>query len=53
MFRMQIMLKGGNKHARIICDTYSKLSIRPQKQRPIISIQTTFNNPRSVLIANF
>ena len=26
-FHMQIMLKRGNKHARIICDTCSKLSI--------------------------
>ena len=35
---MQIMLKGGNKHERIICDTCSKLPIRAQKQRHIISI---------------
>ena len=30
-FLMQIMLKGGNKHARIICDTWSKLSIQAKK----------------------
>ena len=28
MFHIQIMLKGCNKHVRIICDTCSKLSIR-------------------------
>ena len=37
-FHMQIMLKGGNKYARIIYDTCSKLSIRTQKQRHIFSI---------------
>ena len=31
-FHMQIMLKGGDKHASIICDTYSKLSLRKQKE---------------------
>ena len=29
-FHMQIMIKGGNKHRRIIYDTCSKLSIRAQ-----------------------
>ena len=51
-FHMQIMFKGGTKHARIICDTCSKLSIRAQKQRHIFSFWTTFNNSRGVLIAN-
>ena len=37
-FHIQIMFKGSNKHARIICDTYSKLSMRSQNQRPIFSI---------------
>ena len=51
---MQIMLKGGNKHATIIYDTCSKLSIRVQKsviyfhfkQRsiiPVMSLLLTFN----------
>ena len=43
-FRTLIMFKGGNKHARIICDTWSNLSIRAQKQRRIFSLWTTFNN---------
>ena len=30
MFHMQIMLKGGKKDAKIICDTCPKLSIRAQ-----------------------
>ena len=38
IFYMQIMLKGGNKHARITRDTCSKLSIPTQKQRLIYSI---------------
>ena len=29
-FHMQIMVKGGNKHTRIICYTCSKLSMRAQ-----------------------
>ena len=37
-FQMQIMLKGGNKHAKIICDTCSKLSIWVLKQRHMFSI---------------
>ena len=53
MSHMQMLLKGGNKHARIICDTCSKLSIQLQKQLHIFSLWTTFNNPRRVLIANF
>ena len=36
-FHMQTMLKGGNKQARIICDTCSKLSIWAQKQCHIFS----------------
>ena len=51
---MQIMLKGGNKHATIIYDTCSKLPIRVQesviyfhfKQRsiiPVMSLLLTFN----------
>ena len=36
-FHMQIMLKGGNKHDWIICDTCFKLPIRVQKQRHIFS----------------
>ena len=52
MFHMQKMLKGGNKHARIICDTCSKLSIREQKLRHIFSFWNNLN-PRGVLIANF
>ena len=38
MFQMQIMLKGGNRHAKIICDTCSKLSIREQIMYHIFSI---------------
>ena len=52
-FHMQIILTGGNKHARIICDTCSKLSIRAQKQCRIFSLWTAFDNSRGVLIANF
>ena len=53
-FNIQIVLKGGNKYARIICDTCTKLSILAQKQRHVFLIWTTFNNPReAVLIANF
>ena len=52
-FHKQIMLKCGNKHTRIICDTCSKLSIRAQKQRRIFSLWTTFNNSCDVLVANF
>ena len=37
-FRIQIMLKGGNNHARLICDTCSKLSIRAQKRGRIFSL---------------
>ena len=37
-FHMQIMLKGDNKHASIICDTCSKLSIQAQKWRYIFSL---------------
>ena len=37
-FQMQIMLKGGNKHARIVCDTCSKLSIWVLKQHHMFSI---------------
>ena len=51
-FQMQIMLKGGNRHARVSC-TCPKLSIRTQKKRHVFSIWTTFNNPRGVLIGNF
>ena len=51
---MQIMLKGGNKYARIVYDTCSKLSIRTQKQHlncqfeqlsviPMVSLLLTFN----------
>ena len=47
---MRKMLKGGDKHARVIYDSCSKLSIGTQKQRYIFS---TFNNSRGVLIANF
>ena len=50
---MQIMLEGSNKHARMIFDTCSKLSIRVQKQHHIFSICTAFNNPHDVIIANF
>ena len=53
MFFLQIMPKDGNKHARIICDTCSNLSIRAQKQHHIFSVSTTFNNPSGALIANF
>ena len=52
-FHMQIMLKGGNKHIRIIWDTCFKLSIRVQKQFRIFSLRATVNNYRGVLIANF
>ena len=52
-FHMQIMLKGSNKHARVICDTCSKLSIQAKKQRRIFSLSTNFNNSRCVLTANF
>ena len=37
-FHMKIVLKGGNKHARIICDTCSKLSIQAQKRSHIFSL---------------
>ena len=37
-FHMQIMLKCGNKHGRVIRDTCSKLSIRAQKQRRLFSL---------------
>ena len=37
-FHMQIMLKGDNKHARIICDTCFKSSTPVQKQRHTVSI---------------
>ena len=37
-FHMQINLKGGNKHARIISYTCSKLSIRAQKQCHIFEL---------------
>ena len=36
---MQKMLKGGNKHAKEICDTCSKLSIKAQKQRHILHFE--------------
>ena len=52
-FHMQITLKVSNKHASIICNTCSMLSIQAQKQRCIISLWTTFNNSGGVLIANF
>ena len=32
IFNMQLILKGGNKHTRVICDTCSKLSVQVQKQ---------------------
>ena len=51
-FHMQIMLKCGNKHARLNCDT-CKLSIRAQKQRRLFSLSTIFNNSCGVLIAKF
>ena len=38
-FHMQIMLKDGDKHARISCDTCSKLSIWAQKQRHIFHFE--------------
>ena len=47
-FHMHIMLKGGNKYAKMICHTCSKLSLREQKQRFIFSFGTTFNNSRGV-----
>ena len=54
------MFKGGNKHARIISNTCSKLSIRTQNQHSIFWLQpstfslwATFNSSRGVLIANF
>ena len=50
---MQIMLKGGDKHASIICDAYSKLSLRKQKECHTFTIWATFNNTHGVLIANF
>ena len=37
-FQMKIIIKGGNKNARVICDTCSKLSIRAQKRRRIFSL---------------
>ena len=46
-FHMQIMLKAGNKCARIIWDTYSKLSMQGQKWHQVSVI------PAGVLIANF
>ena len=51
-FHIQMMFKGGNKHARITCGTCSKLSIRAQKQRHMFSIWTTFNNRHVVLLIN-
>ena len=53
MSHMQMLLKGGNKHARIICDTCSKLSIQLQKQLHIFSLWTTFNNPVKSLLLTF
>ena len=52
-FHLQIMFKGGNENARIICGMCSKLSTRAQKQHCIVSLWTTFNNYCGVLIANF
>ena len=52
-FQVQIMRKGGNKRARMIFDTCSKLSIGAQKQSHLFSIWTTFSNACGVLIANF
>ena len=49
---MQTMLNSGNKHARIISGTSSKLSVQAQKQH-IISLWTTFNNFCGVLIWTF
>ena len=37
-FQMQIIFKGGNRHAKIICDTCSKLSIQEQIMYHIFSI---------------
>ena len=31
LFRMQKLLQVGNEHARVICDTCSKLAIETQK----------------------
>ena len=47
------ILKVGDKHARVIWDTCSKLSIGREKHRHIFSLWTTFNNPLGVLIDNF
>ena len=47
---MQKMLKVANKHARVIYDVCSKLSIGTQKQRHIFSLSTTFNNSHGILI---
>ena len=44
------MLKVANKHARVIYDICSKLSIGTQKQRHIFSLSTTFNNSHGILI---
>ena len=37
-FNVQIMLKGGNKHAKLIYNTCAKLPIQAQKQRCIFSL---------------
>ena len=47
------MLKGANRHTRMISDTCSKLSIQTQKWCHIFSLRTTFNNFCGVVIANF
>ena len=47
------ILKVGDKHARVIWNTCSKLSIGREKHRHIFSLWTTFNNPLGVLIDNF
>ena len=63
MSHMQMLLKGGNKHARIICDTCSTLSIQLQKQLhfhfgllsiiPIESLLLTFNKYAASGILSF
>ena len=53
LFCLQMMLKIGNKHGWVICDTCFKLSLGTQKPCHIFSLWTTFNNPCDVLIANF
>ena len=45
------ILKVGNKHVRVICDTYLKISIGIQKQGHIFSLSATFNNSCGVVIA--